>query len=116
MLNITERQTGGVTILDLEGNVIMGGGSAKLREAMSRLMASGKKNILLNFAGVKYMDSSGVGELLSGSTALTNEGGNLKLLNLPKKVEEVMTLSSILSMFEVYETEDQALKKFSGNA
>jgi anti-sigma B factor antagonist len=109
MLNISERHSGEMTILDLEGNVIMGGGSAKLREAVAGLIKDGKTNILLNFQNVKYIDSSGVGELISGSEALSELDGTLKLINLPPKVEQVLTLTGILPIFEVYDDEASAL-------
>ena len=102
-----------MTILDLEGNIIMGGGSAQLRDSIHRLIAEGKKMILLNFAGVKYIDSGGTGELVSSSVALSRVGGQLKLLNLSGKVEEVMALTNLLSMFEIYDTEARAIKEFS---
>lgn len=110
MLNITEREAGDAAILDLDGNIIMGGGSARLRETVRRLIQEGKEKIILNLAGVKYIDSSGVGELVSSSVALNRAGGQLKLLNLPEKVEEVMALSSLLSIFEIYEDESKALQ------
>jgi anti-sigma B factor antagonist len=111
MLNIKEREAGDAAILDLDGNIIMGGGSTQLRDTIRRLIQEGKEKIILNLAGVKYIDSSGVGELVSGSVALNRVGGQLKLLNMPRKVEEVMALSSLLSIFEVYEDESKALAK-----
>lgn len=116
MLNITERRARGVTILDLEGNLIMGGGSAYLRDTVRRLIVEGKQKILLNFAEVKYVDSSGIGELVSASVALRRDGGQLKLMNVSEKVEEVMSLSSVLSIFEVYGDESEALKRHSSTA
>lgn len=109
MLKINERQAGGVTILDLEGNVIMGGGSQLLRDTIRRLIEAGKKQVLLNFGGVKYIDSSGIGELVSGLVALNREGGQLRLFNLTERVEEVMTLSSLLSLFEIFKDEATAI-------
>jgi anti-sigma B factor antagonist len=116
MLNITERKAGDAVVLDLEGNIIMGGGSAELRDNIRRLIQEGKEKVILNFAGVKYIDSSGVGELVSSSVALNRVSGHLRLLNLPRKVEEVMALSSILSIFEVYDDESEAVQRASGNA
>lgn len=115
MLNITERQAADVTILDLDGNVIMGGGSAALGATIRRLLAEGRKKVLLNFQAVKYIDSSGIGELVSGSVAMAREAGQMKLLNLSEKVEEVLSLSSLLSIFEVYKDEREALKHFSSS-
>ncbi len=109
MLDITERQNDGVTILDLTGNIIMGGGSRRLGEDVRRLTAAGTTNVLLNFADVKYLDSSGVGELLALSDALNRAEGTLKLFNLPPKVEEVLTLSGVLPIFDIYDDERHAL-------
>jgi anti-sigma B factor antagonist len=111
-LSISERQMGDVTVLDLEGNVIMGGGSARLRETLQRLKGEGREKILLNLARVKYMDSSGVGELLAGLKSLGEGHGHLKLLNPPERVEQVLALSSVLGMFEVYTDESRAVNEF----
>lgn len=103
MLNITERETGGETVLDLQGNVVLGSSSAKLRSELNRLAETGKNRIAIDFANVKYIDSSGVGELISAAAAFNNAGGNLKLRNLPPKVEQVLSLSNVLSMFDIEE-------------
>jgi anti-sigma B factor antagonist len=116
MLTIRERQAGDAVVLDLEGNIIMGGGSAELRDNIRRLIQEGKEKVILNFSGVKYIDSSGVGELVSGSVALNRVSGQLKLLHLPEKVEEVMALSSLLSIFEVYDDEAEAVRRTAGTA
>lgn len=108
MLNITERQANETTILDLEGNVILGGGSRKMSEEVRRVLAEGKTDVLLNFAGVKYLDSSGVGELLSMREAIGQVGGTLKLAALSPKVEEVLSLSGVLPIFDIYEDEQAA--------
>ena len=110
MLEITERQTNDVTILDLTGNIIMGGGSKRLGEDARRLTEAGKANFLLNFSGVKYLDSSGVGELLALSDAVSRVEGKLKLSNLTPKVEEVLTLSGVLPIFDIYDDEHAALE------
>ena len=109
MLDINERQTDGVTILDLAGNVIMGGGSKRLSEEVRRVTSAGNTNVLLNFADVKYLDSSGVGELLALADTISRAEGNLKLSNLPPKVEEVLTLSGVLPVFDIYDDESHAL-------
>ena len=111
MLNIKQRQTEKTTILDLSGNVIMGGGSRRLGEEARRLVEAGTANVLLlNFADVKYLDSSGVGELLAISDAISRAEGKLKLTNLPPKVEEVLTLSGVLPIFDIYDDERGALE------
>jgi anti-sigma B factor antagonist len=112
LLNINERQAGDVTILDLDGSLIMGGGATVLRDAIQRLSEAGKTKALLNFAGIKYVDSSGIGELVSSLVTLNRDDGQLKLLNVTGRVEEVLSLSSLLSLFEVYDDEALALNSF----
>jgi anti-sigma B factor antagonist len=112
LLNISERQKDDVSILDLEGNVIMGGGSALLREEIRRLVGQGKNRILLNFREVKYLDSSGIGELMASLVSLNRQGGQLGFCNLTERVTEVMELSSLISIFEIFDSEDAALKGF----
>jgi anti-sigma B factor antagonist len=116
VINIRERRAGDVTVLDLDGNIIMGGGSERLGSELRRLAAEGQRRVLVNFEGVKYLDSSGVGELVSGSQALAKAGGSIRFLSLPPKVREVMTLASMLSLFEVYDDESAALADFSADA
>ncbi len=110
MLNIIEQQTGNATILKLEGNVILGGGSKKLTETVNRLIKEGKTNIILNFSAVKYLDSSGVGELVSLSQTIDEIDGNLFLSDLSEKVEDVLTLSSVLPLFEIYDDDNAAVQ------
>src|SRR5690242_21903671 len=85
-LNINERQAGDVTVLDMSGKITIGEGSVALRTAIRRMLEEGKKRILLNLAGVSYIDSSGIGELVSSYTAINKDGGQLKLLNLTQKI------------------------------
>lgn len=108
MLNIIQRHTENATILELEGNIILGGGSRKLGQEVRRLLEKGKTNLVLNFSGVKYLDSSGVGELVSLSQMIDEADGNLRLSNLSEKVENVLTLSSVLPLFEIYDDDDAA--------
>jgi anti-sigma B factor antagonist len=116
VISIREREAGDVTVLDLDGNIIMGGSSERLGSELRRLAAEGKRRVLVNFERVKYLDSSGVGELVSGSQALAKAGGSIRFLGLPPKVREVMTLASMLSLFEVYDDEAAALADFSADA
>ena len=109
MLQISERQNENTTIFELDGDVIMGGGSAKLRDAIKASIEGGKTDILLNFSKVRYLDSSGTGEILSTYEKLSELGGSLKLSNLNAKVEEVLTLSSILPILDTYDDEASAL-------
>ena len=110
MLNIQERQNGNTTILDLEGDVIMGGGSAKLRQTIGNLLKEDKTHILLNFEKVRYIDSSGTGEIISSLETINENEGSLKLTNLTSKVEQVLALSSILPILDVYDDEVSALQ------
>jgi anti-sigma B factor antagonist len=111
-LNISERQAGDVTILDMSGKITIGEGSVALRTAIRRLLEEGKKKILLNLAGVGYIDSSGIGELVSSYTAINKDGGQLKLLNLTQKLQDLLTITKLLTVFDVYESEAEALESF----
>ena len=111
-ITISERQAGDVTILDLDGKVTIGEGSVALRTAIRRLLGEGKNKILLNLAGVGYIDSSGIGELVSSYTAINKEGGQLKLLNLTQKLQDLLTITKLLTVFDVYESEAEALNSF----
>ena len=112
-INISERQAGDVTILDLEGKVTIGEGSVALRSAIRRLLGEGKNKILLNLGSVGYIDSSGIGELVSSFTAVNKEGGQLKLLNLTQKIQDLLAITKLLTVFDVFENEGDALSSFS---
>lgn len=111
-LKITERQVGDVTILDLEGKITIGEGSVALRTAVRRLLSEGKKKILLNLEDVSYIDSSGIGELVSSFTTVSKDGGSLKLLNLTHKVQDLLAITKLLTVFDVYDNEEKALASF----
>lgn len=111
-LEIRERTIGDVTLLDLIGKVTIGEGSVQLRDAVSRLLDSGRNRIVLNLGGVTYVDSSGIGELVSRFTTTKNTGGKLKLLNLPKKIKDLLMITKLLTVFEIYEDEQSALESF----
>jgi anti-sigma B factor antagonist len=111
-LNIKERQAGDVTILDLSGKITIGEGSVQLREAVRRLLDEGKKKILLNLGDVSYVDSSGIGELVSSYTTTNNNGGQLKLLNLTKKIQDLLMITKLLTVFETHDTEEAAVASF----
>ena len=111
-LNIRERQAGDVTILDLEGRITIGDGNVSLRNAIRRLIQEGKKKILLNLAGVCYVDSSGIGELVSSYTTIGREKGQLKLLNLTQKIQDLLAITKLLTVFDTYEDESAALNSF----
>ncbi len=112
-LNISERQAGDVTILDMDGKITIGEGSVALRTTVRRLLEEGKKKILLNLARVGYIDSSGIGELVSSYTAIEKESGQLKLLNLTQKLQDLLTITKLLTVFDVFEGEEEALSSFN---
>lgn len=111
-LSVRERQAGDVTILDMNGEVRIGEGSIALRDAIGNLAADGKKKILLNLAGVSYIDSSGIGELIAKYTTVTRQGGQLKLLNLTDRIQNLLVITKLLTVFDSYEDEGEALKSF----
>jgi anti-sigma B factor antagonist len=111
-LDLKERQAGDVTILDLSGEVRIGDSSVALRESVRNLADQGKKKLLLNLAGVKYIDSSGIGELIANYTTVSRQGGQLKLLNLTDKIQNLLVITKLLTVFDSYDNEAEALKSF----
>ena len=111
-LNIKERQAGDVSILDLDGDVRMGDSATALRGAIRSLVAGGNRKILLNLAGVKYIDSSGIGELIANYTTVGRSGGQLKLMHLTEKVQDLLVITKLLTVFDVYDDESEALSSF----
>jgi anti-sigma B factor antagonist len=111
-LDVRERQAGDVTILDLSGEVRLGGGSVALRDSIRKLADDGKKHILLNLGGVKYIDSTGIGELIANYTTVNRQGGQLKLLNLTDRVQNLLVITKLLTVFDSYDNEAEALKSF----
>src|ERR1043166_8695481 len=111
-LDLKERQAGDVTILDLSGEVRMGEGSVQLRDSIRNLADQGKKKVLLNLKGVKYIDSSGIGELIANYTTITRQGGQLKLLNLTDRIQNLLVITKLLTVFDSYDNESEALKSF----
>ena len=111
-LDVKERQAGDVTILDLRGEVRIGEGSIALRDAIRNLADSGKKKLLLNLAGVSYIDSSGIGELIANYTTVSRQGGQLKLLKLTDRVQNLLVITKLLTVFDAYDDEAEALQSF----
>jgi len=107
------RQIDGVTILDFSGRITLGEGSVVLRDTIRELLGKGQKNILLNLGEVTYIDSSGIGELVSAFTTVRNQGGDLKLLNLTKKVHDLLQITKLYTVFDIKDDEVQAIKSFS---
>ena len=111
-LEIQERQAGDVTILDMDGKITIGEGSTALRTAIRRLADEGKKNILLNLEKVGYMDSTGLGELIASYTTVSRDGGQLKLLQLSGKLQDLLVITKLLTVFDTYDSESDALGSF----
>src|SRR5580698_4330 len=111
-MKVTTRMVDGVAILDLSGRITLGEGSVQLRDAVRDLVAQGQKNILLNLSEVNYIDSSGIGELVSAFTSVKNQGGQLKLLNLTKKVHDLLQITKLYTVFDVRDDEAHAVDSF----
>jgi anti-sigma B factor antagonist len=111
-MEITLRNVGDVTVADLKGNVTLGAGEQKMREAIDGLLAGGHKKILLNFANVAVLDSSGIGAIIKSFTTAKREGGSLKLANLSKLARQMLTVTGLLSVLEVFDDESSALASF----
>ncbi len=112
-LTIKERRAGDVTVLDLSGKITIGEGSVQLREAVHKLLDADQKKILLNLGDVAYVDSSGIGELVSSYTTTSNKGGQLKLLNLTKKIQDLLMITKLLTVFETFDKEDEGIASFN---
>jgi anti-sigma B factor antagonist len=112
-MKASTRQVDGVTIVDLSGRITLGEGSVVLRDTIRDVVAQGNKKILLNLGDVTYIDSSGIGELVSGFTSVRNQGGELKLLNLTKKVHDLLQITKLYTVFDVKDDEASAISSFS---
>ena len=111
-LRATYRDAGPVTVVDLSGRITLGDGSALLRKTIRGLLQDERKKILLNLADVDYIDSSGIGELVSGYTAVKNQNGELKLLQLTKKVRDLLQITKLYTVFDIYTDENTAIRSF----
>jgi len=111
-LKIESREVGHVTILDVQGRIVLGDEIHVLRDAVRGLVAEGKKKIILNLAEVDYIDSSGVGELVGSFTTVRSAGGELKLLNLTQKVHDVLQVTKLYTVFDIRDDEFTAVKSF----
>jgi anti-sigma B factor antagonist len=111
-LKISPREVSHVSILDIDGRIVLGQEIGDLRDAVRGLVAQGKKKVLLNLAKVDYIDSSGVGELVGSFTTVRNAGGELKLLNLTQKVHDVLNVTKLYTVFDIKDDEFTAIKSF----
>src|SRR6202040_1318368 len=111
-MKASTRQVDGITIVDLSGRITLGEGSVVLRDTIKDLLSKGQKKILLNLGDVSYIDSSGIGELVSAFTSVRNQGGELKLLHLTKKVHDLLQITKLYTVFDVHSDEVTALRSF----
>jgi len=112
-VKLTTRQVGDVTVIDASGRITLGEGSSAFRDLIRDLATQGHKKILLNLSDVTYIDSSGIGELVSGFTTVTNGGGQLKLLGLSNRVKDLLQITKLLTVFQVFEEEAEGVRSFS---
>ncbi len=112
-MEIAERKVSDVTILDLSGKMTLGEGDEMLKQAINRLLAAGAKKLVLNLGNVPYIDSAGLGEVVRTHTTVSRQGGSLKLLNLTKRIEDLLSITKLLTVFDTYESEAEAIKSFS---
>ena len=111
-MKANSRSVDGVEIISLQGKITIGAGDTQLREVISNAVNAGKTNVLLDLSGVTTIDSSGIGELVGSYTTVTNRGGKLKLLHLPAKLNELLHVTQLITVFEVYDNEQEAVRSF----
>jgi anti-sigma B factor antagonist len=112
-IKLSNRQVGDVTVVDAAGRITLGEGSSALRDMLRDMVAKGHKKILLNLSEVSYIDSSGIGELVSGFTTVTNQGGSLKLLGLTKRVKDLLQITKLYTVFDVHDDEASAVRSYA---
>ncbi len=112
-MNIVERRVGDITIIDLQGNIMFEDGDLELRGAVTRVLDAGRKKVILNMAEVPYMDSAGLSELVRTFVAINKRGGRMALLDLTRKVNDLLTIAKLLTVFETFDSEAEAVKGFS---
>ena len=115
-MKIEERRVGDVVILDLKGKITLGEGDELLKDKVNSLVNQGHRKILLNLGGVPYIDSAGLGEVVRTYTTVSRQGGSLKLLNLTKRITDLLSITKLLTVFETFESENEAVQSFSASA
>lgn len=115
MSNLTfqNREVGGATVVDVEGKIALGDSNTQLHQSLKQLVADGKRNVILNMAGVTGIDSSGLGSIVAGYSTLQAAGGSLKLMNLSDRVADLMTITKLYTVFDIYENESDAVNSFA---
>lgn len=111
-MEIVERTVNDVTVLDLKGKMTLGEGDELLKDKINSLLAAGKKKLLLNLESVPYIDSAGLGEVVRTYTTVSRQGGSLKLLNLTKRIEDLLSITKLLTVFDTYDNEADAIKSY----
>ncbi len=111
-MNVSVRQRDGVTVLDLKGKLTLGSGEQALRSTLQDALAAGATKVIINLKDVTTIDSTGVGELVGTYTTVTNRGAKLKLAALPPKLQDILTITQLITVFDVYDTEDEAVASF----
>jgi anti-sigma B factor antagonist len=115
-MQIEERIVGDVVVLDLRGRVTLGEGDEMLKDKVNSLVNQGYRKLVLNLAGVPYVDSAGLGEIVRTYTTVSRQGGSLKLLNLTKKITDLLSITKLLTVFETFDSEQDAVRSFSASA
>jgi anti-sigma B factor antagonist len=115
-MHIEERKVGEVVVLDLKGKITLGEGDELLKDKINSLVNQGYTKLLLNLEGVPYIDSAGLGEIVRTYTTVSRQGGSLKLLNLTKRITDLLAITKLLTVFETFDSESDALKSFSASA
>ncbi len=111
-MDIKERVVEGVSVLDISGKIVLGEGDIQIKDRIKDLLADGQRNILLNLGDVSYMDSAGLGALISGYTTVKREGGHLKLVNLTKRIKDLLAITKLITVFDTYENENEAIGSY----
>jgi len=111
-MHIEERNVGDVVVLDMKGKITLGEGDELLKDKVNSLVNQGHKKIILNLADVPYVDSAGLGEIVRCYTTVSRKGGKLKLLNLTKKIQDLLAITKLLTVFETYDSEEEAVRSF----
>jgi anti-sigma B factor antagonist len=115
-MQIEERSVGDVVVLDLKGKITLGEGDELLKDKVNSLVNQGHKKIVLNLADVPYIDSAGLGEVVRTYTTVSRQGGSLKLLNLTKRITDLLSITKLLTVFETFDSENEAIRSFSASA
>jgi anti-sigma B factor antagonist len=115
-MQIEERHVGDVKVLDLKGRVTLGEGDELLRDKVNSLLNQGHRKIVLNLAEVPYIDSAGLGEIVRTYTTVSKQGGSLKLLNLTKRITDLLSITKLLTVFETFDSENEAIRSFAASA